>query len=825
MPNKGKFIGSQDNLFVPDAPTIGSATAGSGQVSVAFTAPSDVGGDAITLYGASAFLAGATINYRVSVGTGTLSTGGSGNVYFIDGIPTKTLSLIKGFTYVFDMSDSSNSGHPLAFKNASDGSYTTGVTTSGTAGSASATVTLVLATDASEPSSYYCTSHGNGMGNTISLIEASASTDPLGAAQAGTTGSSSPITVTGLSNGTSYIAQVWAINDYGNGPLSAATASFTPVNDNAFFILGQNSSGTAINSIDQISVGTTGNGTDWGDLTVAHGRENASGGNNTRVIAAGGHDGSDRSNVIDYFSTSSSGNASDFGDLIAATSLIAGGINNNVRSIFFGGDAGGVTQNVLQYVTIQSTGNSTDFGDLLGATYDSVGTSSSTRGITFGGTITGLDNDTISYVTIASSGNATNFGNLSNGANGAQRRPSAVSSSTRAVKAGGYSNEYLNIIEYITIASTGNATDFGDLSRGAGYISGAESSTRGVFTVSNGGSAANNLEYITIASTGNSTDFGDLTISALNGSAHGANKAAVQNETGFAPAAIGLFAGGEPSAGGTQSTIEYIDIATTGNAAMFGDLTGKRFHVGSGTGVASATRGVFLGGHSATDTIEYVTFSTKSKATDFGNLTSNMYALGAASNSTRGLGMGGHSGAAVTNVIQYITIASAGNATDFGDLNSTSEEGMSLSSTTRAVHAIGASSGAKNTLEYVTIASTGDATDFGDLTDTSYRASTAASNTRGVVAGGLRGGSNSNVIDYITTASTGNATDFGDLTSARSRLNGVSSGVRGVFGSSHDVTVMDYVTIASTGNATDFGDMFLNAGYRGTASSAHGGIA
>ena len=110
MPNKGKFIGSQDNLFVPDAPTIGTATAGDAQVSVAFTAPSDVGGDAVTLYGVSVFLAGATINYKVSVGTGTLSTGGSGNVYFIDGIPTKTLSLIKGFTYVFDLSDSSNSG-------------------------------------------------------------------------------------------------------------------------------------------------------------------------------------------------------------------------------------------------------------------------------------------------------------------------------------------------------------------------------------------------------------------------------------------------------------------------------------------------------------------------------------------------------------------------------------------------------------------------------------------------------------------------------------------------------------------------------------------
>jgi len=270
MPNRGKFIGSQDNLFVPDAPTIGDATAGNAQVSVAFTAPSDVGGDAVTLYGASVFLAGATINYKVSVGTGTLSTGGSGNVYFIDGIPTKTLSLVKGFTYVFDLSDSSNSGHPFAFKDGSGSSYTSGVTTSGTAGNASATVTLVLATDASEPSRYYCTSHGNGMGNTISLIEASASTDPLGAAQAGTTGSSSPITVTGLSNGTSYIAQVWAINDYGNGPLSAATASFTPVLSKCLHLGGFTSVGgqQSTNIVETFNLDSQGNATDFGDLSA-----------------------------------------------------------------------------------------------------------------------------------------------------------------------------------------------------------------------------------------------------------------------------------------------------------------------------------------------------------------------------------------------------------------------------------------------------------------------------------------------------------------------------------------------------------------------------
>jgi hypothetical protein len=506
MPNKGKFIGSQDNLFVPDAPTIGAATAGDAQVSVAFTAPSDVGGDAVTLYGVSAFLAGATINYKVSVGTGTLSTGGSGNVYFIDGIPTKTLSLIKGFTYVFDLSDSSNSGHPFAFKDGSGSSYTSGVTTSGTAGNASATVTLVLATDASEPSSYYCTSHGNGMGNTISLIEASASTDPLGAAQAGATGSSSPVTVTGLTNGTSYIAQAWAINDYGNGPLSAATASFSPVQPVGFFSGGESSGGSRVNSIDKIVITTTGNATDFGNLSTTMAGGSAIGGS-TRYIVGGGYQGSYYLTTITFKLFSSSGNMSSFGSLTGTSSYWGMGLGNSTRGFIAGGLNGGSGNRVIHYITIASEGNSADFGDLTQDNSSGGGLASSTRGVIGGGSSA---NNVIQYITIASLGNASDFGDLTSSRNSGV---GAVSSGTRGVFAGGASED---IIDYITIASTGNATDFGDLSTQRTYVAGASSTIRGVFGsgVNQSGSSGrtNIMEYITIASTGNVTDFGDLSV-------------------------------------------------------------------------------------------------------------------------------------------------------------------------------------------------------------------------------------------------------------------------------------------------------------------------
>jgi len=504
MPNKGKFIGSQDNLFVPDAPTIGTATAGNTEVSVAFTAPSDVGNDAITLYGASVFLAGATINYKVSVGTGTLSTGGSGNVYFIDGIPTKTLSLIKGFTYVFDLSDGSNSGHPFGFKNASDGAYTTGVTTSGTAGSASATVTLVLATDASEPSSYYCTSHGNGMGNTISLIEASASTDPLGAAQAGTTGSSSPITVTGLTNGTSYIARVWAINDYGNGPLSAATASFSPALGRGIFGVGKNNS-ARLNTIDYVSIASTGNAADFGDATLARQTSPSLISSTTRtVFAAGYSDSVTYALTIDYVTIASTSNATDFGDLSVGR-YNAAGCSNATRGIHFNGDQQSGTDNTIDYITIASTGNATDFGDMNITTINGGASSSPTRGVRFGGG----SSDEISYITIASTGNALDFGNLTV----ARYNAAGASSNTRVCMAGGEGGSKLNTIDYITTASTGNATDFGDLNTAVQGAAGTSNSTRGLFAGGEPSSGIENfIDYITIASTGNGTDFGDLTV-------------------------------------------------------------------------------------------------------------------------------------------------------------------------------------------------------------------------------------------------------------------------------------------------------------------------
>lgn len=119
---------------------------------------------------------GVATTYAVTVASGTLYGGGSGNVFYLDGSGNPALTLVRGNTYIFDQSDSSNAGHPLAFKDGSDNSYTTGVTVTGTAGQAGAKVTIDVASNAPSSLKYYCTVHGNGMGNTITTVNSNLAT-------------------------------------------------------------------------------------------------------------------------------------------------------------------------------------------------------------------------------------------------------------------------------------------------------------------------------------------------------------------------------------------------------------------------------------------------------------------------------------------------------------------------------------------------------------------------------------------------------------------------------------------------------------------------
>lgn len=329
------------------------------------------------------------------------------------------------------------------------------------------------------------------------------------------TGASSPLTVTGLTNGTAYTFNVDATNGVQYGPAGTSNSVTPAITPYGLFAGGRNDAGDRQNVIDYVIISTTGNATDFGDLTVA--RDGLAGcASATRGVFGGGYDGSNRLNVIDYVTIASAGNAADFGDLTEARSQLAAA-NSTTRGVFGGGyNSSNTTVNTIDYVTIASVGNATDFGDLTQIRYGLAGCSSSTTALFGGGyNFSGSFNvwNIIDYITIASLGNATDFGDLTEQA----LNNAACSSSTRGIFAEGQgpapSYTPTNTISYVTIASAGNATDFGDLT--AGYYAGAgcSSTVRGAFAVgaNSGGAMTNIIEYITIASTGNATDFGDLT--------------------------------------------------------------------------------------------------------------------------------------------------------------------------------------------------------------------------------------------------------------------------------------------------------------------------
>ena len=275
-------------------------------------------------------------------------------------------------------------------------------------------------------------------------------------------------------------------------------------------------------------------------------------------------------NAINYITISSLGNSQDFGDATAAaqnTSACA----SSTRGLFSQGYAHPNYYKTIDYVTIATTGNAQDFGDITTSAsfiYGMSGCSSSTRGLFGGGFSAPSPNAAaglkqIHYVTIASLGDSQDFGDLTG--NGV-RYPAATSSPTRGLFAGGRDSADApvfnqNDMHYVTIATLGNALDFGDLSYTPYSAMGTGSSTRGIFTGgynSAGNAAYDNIDYITIASTGNAQDFGNLTVGR-------GGHAASSNST------RATFAGGSSVPAATNH-IDYITIASTGDALNFGDL-------------------------------------------------------------------------------------------------------------------------------------------------------------------------------------------------------------------------------------------------------------
>ena len=187
---------------------------------------------------------------------------------------------------------------------------------------------------------------------------------------------------------------------------------------------------------------------------------------------------------------------------------------------------------------------------------------------------------------------------------------------------------------------------------------------------------------------------------------------------------------------GYQNTIDFVTIATIGNASDFGDLSTAR--AGMSMSCNSTTRGIFNGGYQPSpstirvNNMEFITFATTGNTQDFGDLTDDSQSTygGTASSSTRGLIGLGYVHPARVNSIDFCTIATTGNALDFGDLQLARNAYGSCSNSTRGIF-LGGNDPFTNIIDMVTIASTGDATDFGDVNVTVSGLGAAGSDSHG----------------------------------------------------------------------------------------------
>ena len=232
----------------------------------------------------------------------------------------------------------------------------------------------------------------------------------------------------------------------------------------------------------------------------------AAGGNATKIVFAGGATHDDC--VIITSAT-------------AAVSTVSGALSshtwrryhtacsNGTTLHLFGGQNAENPDDSTEYLTIDSFSTSTIGGNLTGkVTYPS-SVADATYGVRMGGAASGaIGQNTIDYITMGTTGAATDFGDLT----AARRTAGSADDTTRGLIAGGIAASTNDDgIDYITTATPSNATDFGNLSAGRYACDGCSNGTRAVFVSGYQASGTNDtMDFVVIQTLGNATDLGDL---------------------------------------------------------------------------------------------------------------------------------------------------------------------------------------------------------------------------------------------------------------------------------------------------------------------------
>ena len=291
-------------------------------------------------------------------------------------------------------------------------------------------------------------------------------------------------------------------------------------------------------------------------------------------------------------------------------------LDGGTRGFILGGATPSQT-NRIDFHNLSSPGTFVEFGSLFSGRYGCAATSSKVRAVIFGGY--GSNNDTVDYLNMATKGDSVDALNLPVN----HKYCAAWSNGTRACVAGSYYPAQINNISYVSIATLNHAVDFGDLTVKRGIMKAANSTTRGIVGGGYAGPAPTLvIDYVTTATTGHASDFGDMI--SYTGQSGGATCNATRALWG----------------GSYNTAIGYITMATLGNAQDFGDAVNVWGHR---PGMSSSTRGMWGGGKSPSSPyppqtdVDYVEIATTGNAKDFGDLSEARSAGGGTSNGHGGL--------------------------------------------------------------------------------------------------------------------------------------------------------------------------------------------
>lgn len=311
-----------------------------------------------------------------------------------------------------------------------------------------------------------------------------------------------------------YVNDVW--REY-----SIPSAAVLSYGSRAIIYNSASGSGNHSNTIDYFSIGTLGNSASFGNMlgtTVNGGGANdVSCSNGSRIIYGAFYNSTSSTpvNGIEYVTASTLGNSTAMGTFTHRTGI--GGAGSGGKGYYAAGD-GATPGNDIEVVDIANGGNATDSGYDIANRSNGGTHANSSRWLMAGGTAAASYTTTITYFAVPVVANSSTFGNLTQGRNS----PSGTGNETRAIFGGGFyytgsssqpiDDRVRNEIDYVTIDTTGNATDFGDLSVKRTNPGSTTNWTRAVYIAGYAGSVGrvNTMDYVTIDTTGNAADFGDM---------------------------------------------------------------------------------------------------------------------------------------------------------------------------------------------------------------------------------------------------------------------------------------------------------------------------